>query len=58
MIIGYGRVLTDGKTLDAQQASLTAAGCDRVFAEKISGAVTRKWAHRRLGDPVGMHGSM
>jgi DNA invertase Pin-like site-specific DNA recombinase len=40
MIVGYARVSTDGQTLDAQQASLTAAGAERVFAEKVSGAVT------------------
>jgi DNA invertase Pin-like site-specific DNA recombinase len=38
MIVGYARVSTDGQTLDAQQASLKAAGAERVFAEKISGA--------------------
>jgi DNA invertase Pin-like site-specific DNA recombinase len=40
MIIGYARVSTDGQTLDAQQATLTAAGAERVFAEKVSGAQT------------------
>jgi DNA invertase Pin-like site-specific DNA recombinase len=40
MIVGYARVSTDGQTLSAQQASLTAAGCARVFSEKQSGAKT------------------
>jgi DNA invertase Pin-like site-specific DNA recombinase len=44
MIIGYARVSTDGQTLDAQQASLAAAGVERVFAEKVSGAVTDRKA--------------
>ena len=44
MIIGYARVSTDGETLDAQHAALTAAGAERVFAEKISGAVTDRKA--------------
>jgi len=37
---GYARVSSDGQTLDAQQAALIAAGAEKVFAEKISGAVT------------------
>ena len=40
MIYGYARVSTDGQTLDAQQATLIAAGAEKVFSEKISGAVT------------------
>jgi len=43
-VIGYARVSTDGRTLDSQQSALHPAGADRVFAEKISGAVTDRKA--------------
>jgi DNA invertase Pin-like site-specific DNA recombinase len=39
------------KTLDAQQAALAAAGAEKVFAEKVSGAVTdRKALARAIGE--------
>jgi DNA invertase Pin-like site-specific DNA recombinase len=44
MIVGYARVSTDGQTLDAQQAALRDAGCERVFAEKVSGSKTDRAA--------------
>jgi Resolvase, N terminal domain len=47
VILGYARVSTDGQTLDAQQSALSAAGAERVFAEKISGAVTDRKALAR-----------
>jgi DNA invertase Pin-like site-specific DNA recombinase len=44
MLIGYARVSTDGQTLDAQQSALRNAGAEKIFAEKISGAVTDRKA--------------
>ena len=44
MIVGYARVSTDGQTLDAQRHSLKAAGVEKVFAEKVSGAQTDRKA--------------
>lgn len=37
-IYGYARVSTDGQSLASQEAELHAAGCAKVYAEKISGA--------------------
>ena len=37
-IYGYARVSTDGQSLASQDAQLVAAGCAKVFAEKVSGA--------------------
>ena len=37
-IFGYARVSTDGQTLASQDAQLHAAGCAKVYSEKISGA--------------------
>jgi DNA invertase Pin-like site-specific DNA recombinase len=53
MIIGYARVSTDGQTLDAQQSTLAAAGAERVFAEKISAAVTDRKALGRAVAALG-----
>jgi DNA invertase Pin-like site-specific DNA recombinase len=43
-IYGYARVSTDGQTLDAQRAKLTAEGAETIFAEKESGAKTDRKA--------------
>jgi DNA invertase Pin-like site-specific DNA recombinase len=41
-IFGYARVSTDGQSLASQDAQLHAAGCAKVFSEKISGAKTNR----------------
>jgi DNA invertase Pin-like site-specific DNA recombinase len=41
-------VSSDGQSLDGQREALTAAGCTKVFAEKISGAVTERRQLSRL----------
>jgi DNA invertase Pin-like site-specific DNA recombinase len=38
--IGYARVSTTDQTTDPQHDALTAAGCDRIFVETASGALS------------------
>jgi DNA invertase Pin-like site-specific DNA recombinase len=47
-IYGYARVSTDGQTLDAQIAALKAAGAEKVYSEKQSGAKTDRAALARV----------
>lgn len=40
MLVGYARVSTQDQTTDLQNDALAKAGCERIFAEKASGAKT------------------
>lgn len=40
MLVGYGRVSSAGQSLDIQHEALAAAGCEKVFSEKVSGRST------------------
>jgi DNA invertase Pin-like site-specific DNA recombinase len=48
MIYGYARVSTEGQSAASQVAQLTAAGCERVFREKASGADSGRAELRKL----------
>jgi len=58
LLLGYARVSTDGQDLSSQRAELHAAGCSRIYAEKITGTrrerpeLARLLDHLRPGDVV------
>src|SRR5947209_20537588 len=53
MILGYARVSTDAQDLTSQVAQLKAAGCERVFHEKISGATADRPQLKKLMTALG-----
>ncbi len=46
-MIGYARVSTDGQSVDAQVAELAAAGVEKMFKEKVTGAKTDRLELKR-----------
>jgi DNA invertase Pin-like site-specific DNA recombinase len=58
MLIGYARVSTLDQTLALQQDALTAAGCEQLYTDTVSGSVTERpgltqaLTHLRSGDTL------
>jgi len=58
MLIGYARVSTLDQTLALQQDALTAAGCEDIYTDTVSGSVTERpgltqaLSHLRPGDTL------
>src|SRR3954468_21829033 len=58
MLIGYARVSTLDQTLALQQDALSAAGCEQIYTDTVSGSVTERpgltqaLSHLRAGDTL------
>lgn len=52
MLIGYARVSTDDQDLSQQRSALQAAGCRRVYEEKVSGAKRDRLIDQLRADDV------
>jgi DNA invertase Pin-like site-specific DNA recombinase len=53
MIYGYARVSTDAQDLTSQLAQLKAAGCEKVFREKITGTTADRPQHQKSASKKG-----
>ena len=52
MLIGYARVSTDDQNLDLQNDALSAAGCERIYRDKASGARAERPGLRRAFEDI------
>src|SRR3954463_12129940 len=58
MLIGYARISTLDQTLALQQDALSAAGCEQLYTDTVSGSVTERpgltqaLSHLRPGDTL------
>ncbi len=52
MILGYARVSTDDQTLDGPTDALSAAGAERIFADRTSGATRARPELERMLDQI------
>src|SRR3954447_7949462 len=58
MLIGYARISTLDQTLALQQDALSAAGCEQLYTDTVSGSVTERpgltqaLSHLRTGDTL------
>jgi DNA invertase Pin-like site-specific DNA recombinase len=55
VLVAYARVSTEGQTLEAQVSQLRAAGAEKIFKEKVSGAHANRSQLKRAVATLGPH---